>query len=108
MLNVGVLLYTSRVQWVGSLLNLINEVFTYKKKRVFRSWLAWAAVLYHIWMDCNARMHDGKVQSEAEILHTIRQDARHRLCLCKNVKNTLKNRDLCSMWCIPFSVFDEN
>ncbi len=66
---------------------------------------ALAAVLYHIWLNQNARIHDSR--SEAEIIHVIRQDVKFRLALCKNVRNTIKNRVLCSLWRVPFSIFDK-
>ena len=68
---------------------------------------ALAAVLYHIWLNQNARIHDGRLRSEAEIMHVIRQDVKFRLALCKNVRNTIKNRVLCSLWRVPFSIFDK-
>ena len=64
-----------------------------------------AAVLYHIWLNQNARIHDSR--SEAEIIHVICQDVKFRLALCKNVRNTIKNRVLCSLWRVPFSIFDK-
>jgi hypothetical protein len=41
--------------------------------------IAWWATLYHIWLQRNARLHDGEVKTEEQIIKVIRKDVKARM-----------------------------
>ena len=65
----------------------------------------YGAVIYHIRIDHTAKIHGGKAWSEDEIIYAITWDVRYRLFLCKNVRYSIKNRVLCSLWGSSFVFF---
>ena len=49
----------------------------------------------------NARSHGGRVSTERQLIQKVCQDVRGRVTWCKNIKNKIRNRILCSMCKIP-------
>ena len=56
---------------------------------------------YHICVERNARLHGGSVSTERQLIQKVCQDVRGRVTWCKNIKNKIRNRILCSMCKIP-------
>ena len=52
-------------------------------------------------MERNARSHGGSVSTERQLIQKVCQDVRGRVTWCKNIKNKIRNRILCSMCKIP-------
>ena len=56
---------------------------------------------YHICVERNARLHGGSVSTERQLIQKVCQDVRGGVTWCKNIKNKIRNRILCSMCKIP-------
>ena len=57
--------------------------------------------VYHICVERNARLHGGSVSTERQLIQKVCQDVRGRDTWCKNIRNKIGNRILCSMCKIP-------
>ena len=88
-------LETGRMSWIGLVKNWRVRLFG----KICR--LVWAATFYCIWMDTNARIHNGKIRSGTEMLNIIFFAVKSRISTCRNLKNTIQNKVLPSLWRIP-------
>lgn len=88
-------LETDRMSWIGLVKNWRVILF----EKICR--LAWAATFNCIWMDTNARIHNGKIRSGTELLNIIFFAVKSRISTCRNLKNTIQNKVLPSLWRIP-------
>ena len=65
--------------------------------RTSLSKLAWWAMVYHLWLQRNARVHGGKIKTEEQIMQDICRDVKARLDSFR-VNNSILNRMLCNNW----------
>lgn len=82
--------WNMRLEW--RIQNLKGKIF-----RVTLCKIAWWATLYHIWLQRNARLHDGEVKIEEQIIKVIRKDVKARMEAVK-APDSILHITLCSNW----------
>ena len=76
-----------------------------KKLRVIACKLAWWAMVYHIWLQRNAIVHEERIWTEEQLKRNIIKDVKTRLRFKTKLKKSVLNATICCNWGIdPSSI----
>lgn len=67
--------------------------------------LAFAAAVYHIWLERNFRVFGGRSRCQREVLDCIEENLRLRMCMGK-FPNSGVNRTICDSWHVSRRILD--
>jgi hypothetical protein len=60
--------------------------------------VAWCAIVYHIWIQRNNRIHAGEVKTEEQIVKAIKRDVKARMEASHISNSTILHKTICYNW----------
>ncbi len=60
--------------------------------------VAWCAIVYHIWIQRNNRIHAGEVKTEEQIVKAIKREVKARMEASHISNSTILHKTICYNW----------
>ena len=104
MVQVKCIIQIPVLNW-KNLINWLSNEWRLKNLKTLSWKLSLASTVYHIWMECNYRLHNRSSNSVTHIRDKIFDMARMKMASLKGVQDTTENRETAMVWNLPISIF---